>query len=302
SGNPPIAPFVLDQIDLLKKNDELIVMPYAIKGKGIVGYLLSYLKFKGFLKTFKPQIIHAHFGYSGFFANIQRKIPVITTFHGSDIHNSRKRKLSMIALKLSKHVIYVSKYLNKFVDFEKYKSSYLPCGVSTDIFKPLDKKQCRENLGLDVNKYYVLFSSSFHRPEKNSKLAIDAIDLLNKSGIDIQLIEFDGIKRENVPLLMNAVDVGLLTSLNEGSPQFTKECISCETPIVSVEVGDVRDQFNNCNFAYLAEYSIESVAENIKKAVSVSSHLKKQSNLDFYSNNRIISETIQIYKKVLNEK
>ena len=35
---------------------------------------------------FKPDIIHAHYGLSGLLANLQRSIPVVTTYHGSDIN------------------------------------------------------------------------------------------------------------------------------------------------------------------------------------------------------------------------
>ena len=39
---------------------------------------------------------------------------------------------------------------------------------------------------------------------------------------------------------MNACDVALLTSIHEGSPQFIKEALACNRPIVSTDVGDVR--------------------------------------------------------------
>jgi glycosyltransferase involved in cell wall biosynthesis len=41
---------------------------------------------------------------------------------------------------------------------------------------------------------------------------------------------------------MNACDVLLFTSMYEGSPNVIKEALACNLPIVSVDVGDVRER------------------------------------------------------------
>jgi hypothetical protein len=40
--------------------------------------------------SFQPDLIHAHFGLSGLFANLQFLKPVVTTFHGSDVQTTKK--------------------------------------------------------------------------------------------------------------------------------------------------------------------------------------------------------------------
>ena len=55
-------------------------------------------------------MIHAHYGLCGLLANLQRKVPVVTTFHGSDIQSSTMiRCLSRLAMYLSKYNIFVLK-------------------------------------------------------------------------------------------------------------------------------------------------------------------------------------------------
>ena len=82
-----IAPFILEQGEsLLRLGVE--VDYYPIVGKGFMGYWKSRKSFLHKIKTCQPDIIHAHYGLSGLLANSQRKIPVVTSYHGSDINTS----------------------------------------------------------------------------------------------------------------------------------------------------------------------------------------------------------------------
>ena len=82
------APFIIEQAKAIEDKGHKVVF-FGIQGKGFLGYMFNYFKLKKVIKTFSPQIIHAHYGLSGLLANLQRKIPVVTTFHGSDINNKK---------------------------------------------------------------------------------------------------------------------------------------------------------------------------------------------------------------------
>ena len=84
---------------------------------------------------------------------------------------------------------------------------------------------------------------------------------------DVTLLELDGYSREEVVLLMNAVDCGLLTSIREGSPQFTKELLSCGTPVVSTNVGDVAEQFEGVEGVYISNFDAKDVADKVNLAI-----------------------------------
>jgi glycosyltransferase involved in cell wall biosynthesis len=74
------------------------------------------------------------------------------------------------------------------------------------------------------------------------------------------------LARLEVSELMNAVDCVLLTSFSEGSPQFIKEALACNKPIVSTNVGDVVKLLNDTKGNYIAASNVADVANAILKA------------------------------------
>ena len=100
SGNANyISPFVKDQVESINKFD-IETSYFFIEGKGILGYIKNLPRLKRELKRIKPDIIHAHYGLSGMLAVLQRKVPVVITFHGSDVNNKNVRLISKFASRL----------------------------------------------------------------------------------------------------------------------------------------------------------------------------------------------------------
>jgi len=263
-----IAPFIQEQAESLVQKG-IDIQYFFIEGENGLIYIKLIKKYKETLHQIKPEIIHAHYGISGLFANIQRKIPVITTYHGSDVNNFFILQLSRIAVCLSKHNIFVSEKNAKL--FKNNNKSVIPCGVNIDLFTPMDKSIARKALQFNENKKYILFSSSFSNKVKNYPLAKAAVDLLENT----ELIEFKGYSREESAILFNAADMALLTSFTEGSPQFIKEAMACNTPIVSVNVGDVNFLLSKVDGCSISEYNNFNLKNSIEKILNYSHEYQK---------------------------
>jgi glycosyltransferase involved in cell wall biosynthesis len=258
-----VSPFIIEQAESLL-NCGVETDYFYIKGKGIKGYLKNLKSLRAKIQEFSPDLIHAHYGFSGLLSCLQRIVPVIVTFHGSDIHGGFKNLiLSRITMFLSLNYIFVSNDLKKLANSKK--GIVIPCGIDTDLFKPMNKKVCRERLNLPHDKKYILFSSNFDNEIKNYPLAKESITKLNNP--TIELIELKNYSRQEVSLLMNAADVCLLTSFNEGSPQFIKESMACNRPIVSTDVGDVSNLFVNVENVFITNYTSEVTADKLKIAL-----------------------------------
>lgn len=296
-----IAPFVEEQAETLRQSG-VEVAYFVIRKKGILGYLRERKAFLQKLLDFNPDIVHAHVGMSGLLANLQRKVPVVTTYHGSDINRWKGFVYSWAAMRLSKWNIFVSRRL-----FDKAgapaKSCVIPCAVDTDLFVPMERTACRAYFNMVKDDYYILFSKAFSVPVKNYPLAKAAILLLQqKVQRPVHLVELKGYTRQEVAMLMNACDCGLMTSFSEGSPQFVKESLACNCPIVSTDVGDVSDVIAGIEGCSLTTYEPEDVCEKLYACISTE---RKNMNtheyiVDSFGEKRVAVQIMNLYKNILN--
>ena len=290
--------FIYDQVEAVKKADPGISFDYYfISRKGIKGYLLSLKELKKKFELNNYHCIHAHFSLSALLANLQRKVPVISTFHGSDINNNINRIFSLFVEILSKKTIYVTRgLLNKAFFNVKRKNAIITCGVDFDLFKPLSKSASRQTMGLSIQKKYILFSSGFDNTIKNYPLAKAALERIGDS--NIELLELKNYTRKEVAVLFNVVDLALMTSFSEGSPQFVKEAIACNCPIVSTDVGDVRKVIGNIKGCFITTFQIEDVADKIQKALNFGKRTNGREKIQHLDSRVIAEKIITVYKNI----
>ncbi len=301
------APFIEEQMAALEARG-IEVLRYGITGKGIIGYLRELPALRHMIRSVRPDLIHAHYGLSGLLANLQRLVPVITTYHGSDINVPAILRFSKIAMRLSAHNIFVSKrnvviaYPKSFPegkDFdteEKLPSlqgrggdrhfTLLPCGVNIPL--PWSELQTQWVGQLTLNQWvhgkldkkvkYVLFAGAFDNAVKDPELAKSVIAVYNSSFANsqspianrqIELIELKGYSRNQVTALMYNCHALLMTSKTEGSPQVVKEAMACGCPIVSVDVGDVAERTSGVEGCYVVSTrEPKDIAEALRKALA----------------------------------
>ncbi|MCJ8292490.1 MAG: glycosyltransferase [Crocinitomicaceae bacterium] len=260
--NGVLSAFVKEQMQSLQATGVDCAL-FLVTKKGIRGYLKHYKLMKQSIRIEQPDLIHAHYGLSGLLANLQRRIPVITTFHGSDVNQKKTRKISRIAALLSKRSIYVTQ---KLKNLAKDKNGIVvPCGVDLSIFTPEQMTKSKEEMNLDSSKNYALFCSSFNNKVKNSQLAIQAIAEINhRTHLEIELLELKKFSREEVSKLLNSCDCLIMTSISEGSPQVIKEALATNRPIVSTDVGAVRDMIEGIEGCMIVDHEIESVIKGLE--------------------------------------
>ena len=289
------APFILEQVDALRQLG-CEVDYFGVIGKGIKGYLSAFSALRKKIKSFKPDVIHAHYGLSGLLANLQRCVPIVTTYHGSDINLPNVLRLSKIAMKLSAWNIFVSQ---RNIDIARPKKKYvlLPCGVNLPNYVEGDISAIKEILNCNPNKKYILFAGAFDNKVKNAKLAQDSVSIIKNA----ELIELKGYTREQVTALFYAVDAFLMTSFTEGSPQVVKEAMACGCPIVSVDVGDVAERIEGIDGCYIAERTPQDIASKLQEVFSLKTRTKGRERIIELglTNDLVAKKLVEIYEDVL---
>ena len=289
------APFIVEQAEALKRVGCEIDY-FGVVGKGIKGYLSAFSVLRKKIKSFKPDVIHAHYGLSGLLANLQRKVSVVTTYHGSDINLPNVLRISKIAMILSAWNIFVSQ---KNVEIAQPKKNYilLPCGINLPNYVEEDICAVKQKLDWNTNKKYILFAGAFDNIVKNAKLAQDSVSLIENA----ELIELKGYTREQVTALFYSVDAFLMTSFTEGSPQVVKEAMACGCPIVSVDVGDVAERIDGLEGCYIVERTPQDIVSKLQQALAFNSRTKGRERIIELglTNDLVAKKLVEVYEKVL---
>jgi len=136
------------------------------------------------------------------------------------------------------------------------KVHYLPNGCNQELFKPMDREACRKQLGWDLNRKYVIYMDSNKgiRTQKRRDRFDEVIEILRKEyGFDVEPVIMRNIERDSVPIYFNAADLHLISSDFEGSPNSVKECICCNIPVVSTNVGNVKEMIGDIPGCYVVD-------------------------------------------------
>ena len=250
---PDSAPFIVRQANFLRSAG-LMVDVFAFRGsKKLFNYLRAWFQVRKKLKRDSYDLVHAQWGQSGLLA-IPKHCALVVTFRGSDLEgyvDSRGRYtfagnvlqlLSKAIALVADEIIVVSESLGRRLP-KGCKYHVISGGLDLDLFCPTSKVMARQALALPENRRLVLFGGKPDAPVKRYNLAQQALALLAGQW-NIDLVVCQKVPHHVMPLYMNACDVLLLTSLHEGSPDIIKEALACNLPIVSVDVGDVRERIS----------------------------------------------------------
>lgn len=301
SGNfkSGISPITYNQGESLK-GQGVIIEYYTLKGKGLKGYLSNVMPLRKKLKGKTYNVVHAHYSLSAFVATLAGAKPLVVSLMGSDVKAMSFFKIWIkffVKLVWSATIV-KSQDMNESLGLQKV--NVIPNGVNFNRFKPLDKKDCQEQLGWNNTKINVLFAANPERLEKNYKLAKEAISIIDDTNIVVHFLK--DVPNTDMPLYYNAADVVLLTSLSEGSPNVIKEAMACNRPIVATNVGDVKEVLGKTEGCYLTSFDAKELADTIKKNIVYNKRTKGRERIKALGldSETIANRIIAIYIKIIN--
>lgn len=265
-GNPYYGCFVKESADVLRDLGVNIDVLFINGKKSRLNYLTGIWRFIHKIMTNNYNIIHAHYVFSGIIARFQWKYPIVLTHHGIEVLMGYQSILSRAITPFIDKIIVRSIEMK---DALKREDAYIiPAGIDMTLFQPTDKNDARTTLGLPVEKKLVLFAGAI-RPEKRLDLIKKAVEIVRKHNDSVELVIACNETHDRIPVYMNACDVLVLASKAEGSPNVVKEAMACNLPVVSVNVGDVKNIFGNTDGCYVCDGTAEDIARALGKAIAL---------------------------------
>jgi glycosyltransferase involved in cell wall biosynthesis len=290
-------------------------------------------------KKSKSNILHIHFafpeGYIGYIVKKKYNTNYILTVHGSDIHtipfkNINYKKMVLKALNNAKIVIFVSKYLfkkAKEIGYKKNNYYIIPNGIDLDKFYIIKRDIILKNINFKSNKIYIGYIGNLLKVKgvdklpgifnkisqainnicfviigngflkENIKNGLSSYNLLDKT------IFTGGISNDLIPYYLNAFDVLLIPSRNEGFPSILLECLACGTPVIASNVGGIPEILINNMYGYLVNLNdnfIENFSEQTLKTINKNWNRERiRKGIENYDWQNVIKKEIEIYKEIL---
>ncbi len=284
----------------------------------------------------KFDLIHAHFTWSAGYAGARLKeeydVPFVVTGHGYDIYSlpfkddEWRAKIEYV-LNTADHIITVSQ--SNLACIQKLDVStpvtVIPNGFRSDLFYPRDPLKCRKALNLPQDKKIILTVGNLE-PVKGQRYLVEAVQRIIRErknilcvivgagkvrtalerqirslGLEDYILLAGGKPHDEIPLWMNACDLFVLPSLNEGNPTVMFEALGCGKPFVGTKVGGVPEVIASDDYGLLVEPAdSEDLAEKI--LIALDREWDREAILEYaqrYTWKNIAKEIMGVYTQIL---
>lgn len=255
-------------------------------------------------------LIHAHFGLSGWVARCQFQVPVVVSFHGDDVlgkfHRDGRITLYGRLLRVSSLILsrLVSANIVQSVQMQSQlrlsPAKVIPCGVDLNLFRPLDRIEVRRSLGLDLQKKFVLFAYNPAEVRKRYDLVEDAVARAREVVSGLEILHVRGQPHASMPLYMNAADVLVLPSMIEGSPVAVKEAMATNLPVITVDVGDAAELIGPTEGNYLVPRDAEAIAAKIVEVCRRGERAGGRERMGRLSMESVAKQIVEVYDSVVH--
>lgn len=330
-----------NEVDYLQAN-EINLNETRIKGLGrsvsIFADLKALLLVISTLRKIKPDIVHTHTAKAGVIGRITALLAVpkakrVHTFHGHLLHDYFSPTKTKLVIWIERLLAFITDAILTVGNQVKVDLLASKIGTSSKMFVTFpglsvrtnsNRDNLRKNLSIPADEIVLIYVGRLTKIKRPDRL-VNSFNLAAKLNNKIRLLIIgDGELRNDLKKLagdlkvnflgwrtdvydlMNASDIAILTSDNEGMPITLIEAAHLGLPSISTEVGSVADVIINGKTGYLTPLDDSEIAQRITQLAS-SVELRNEfgkAAKEYAKNNFSVDAMIDfhksLYKSLLN--
>jgi teichuronic acid biosynthesis glycosyltransferase TuaC len=269
---------------------------------GGAGYRPARREIKRMLGTDSFDVVHAHYGLSGWCAALAGARPLAVTFHGTDV---RHRAVGPLSRRLARRVDLVAAASLSLFRSQHGRAglprlpgaAVLPCGADLARFHPIPRAEARRRLDLDPDGRYALFPAD---PGRRVKRHDRAAEVARRSGAE--LLVAGSIDPEAMPDWINAANAVLVTSETEGFGLPVVEALSCGVPVLATPVGIAPTALRGVDGCLVAPFDAATWAEALRPHLEAADpRVEGAARAEAFSASRMAERVLAAYSAILSE-
>lgn len=303
SGEPEIKPV-----------DEKVQVVSLRMSKSIHDFFNAYKTLRSIIIRYSPDVLHSHLVHANLFSRLLRLSVSIKRLICTSHSSYEGSRLRSIAYRISDFLADVNTNVSQYAMLASVRNGHtrakkmlmIPNGIDCEVFQPCAKSRnlLRAELGIegktmllavgrliDAKDYPNLLTafSIFSSKQQQCVLVVagagPSLESLKILVCELQLedrVLFVGARRD-VPALMNAADVFVLSSAWEGFGLVVGEAMACEKVVVATDCGGVAEVLGSEGFLVpsrnslaLANALVQAIELPIKQRSAIGKNARKR--------------------------